>query len=246
MAVLKNLQATRVNIKQFILFLFVFCGVYGRPVGAQSQPASNLEYRLPREEKQEKYLSDDDFSYERPGAPATFEPWEKFKRWLGNLLRGIFGAAPSGQTLLRIFYILASLIIIWAVVKLVMADMNLGFQKSRKVNSPDYRVNEENIHTIDFERELVAAREQSQWRLLIRLQYLYLLRQLSQNGLISIREGKTNHDYMYEIQDTELRGHLSSFSRIFEYTWYGHFEVSEEVLGEADRQFNHLQSSLAR
>ncbi len=133
---------------------------------------------------------------------------------------------------------------LWVIVKLVGVDMTGVFKKSKKVSVQSYQINEEDLHSIDFDKEMEAARNGGQLRLLIRLQYLYVLKGLSDKGIVEVKGGKTNHDYLYEIGDNALRASVGSLSRIFEYTWYGHFEVHPEVQREADQLFGNLKNQL--
>ena len=76
---------------------------------------------------------------------------------------------------------------------------------------------------------IIKAEEANDYRLAIRLHYLKSLRLLDTLGKIIWRSGKTNHDYLLEIKDTELKEEFDNLSYIYEYSWYGQFEIESAI-----------------
>ena len=58
--------------------------------------------------------------------------------------------------------------------------------------------------------------------------------------LILIKKGKTNHDYLYELQGA-FKSNFSELSIIFDYTWYGHFEANKELVTKAKEYLAEIQ-----
>ncbi len=226
------------NIKSILFFIILFltCNYAGRATEPQYRPFDKSEL--------EDFRNDDEFKYERPKPPSRFEAWEWIAEKFRELMKAIFGAAPSGKTMLNLLYIIAAVVMLWVIAKLVGVDVGGVFKTSKPKAVQSYEINEENLQNIDFDKEMQAARSAGQLRLLIRLQYLFVLKGLSDKGIIEVKGGKTNHDYLYEIGEDPLRPSVASLSRIFEYTWYGNFEVHPEILTEADRLFGNLKMKL--
>lgn len=89
----------------------------------------------------------------------------------------------------------------------------------------DYIVKEENIHELNFNEEIDLAVDQLNYKKAIRLMYLYALKLLADRHVIEWQPSKTNHEYVYEIQN---HGFLQQFSQLgyyFEYVWYGDFRA---------------------
>lgn len=209
-----------------------------------SASSSGFEYQAFDEEQLNEFRSDEDFNYEEQSY-SRFPLWEAFLKGLGNVLESIFGAAPGVDTMRIIFYVIAGLVLLWAIIKLFGIDITAGIKRKKTQKERlEHHIREENIHEIDFAREIAEARQAQRWRLLIRLQYLYSLKMLSDAGLLQVRAGKTNHDYMYEIGQADLKEVFGKLSYIFEYTWYGHFEANEPVRKAADAQAVRLQNLL--
>ncbi len=198
------------------------------------------QYREPGPETLEQFWQDDDYSYQRQELqrPAF---WTRVMSKFQDVLNWLFGAAPSGRTIQIIFYLLCVAILIWAVVRLVGVPFNSMFSREGQNKSLEFYVREEHIHEMDFPKAIAEAQKNMQWRLLIRLQYLFALKLLADKGRIEVKSGKTNHEYLYEIKEGEVRQPFERLSRIFEYTWYGHFEVNPAVLQSAGNELENLQ-----
>ncbi|HEX4230947.1 MAG TPA: DUF4129 domain-containing protein [Bryobacteraceae bacterium] len=88
-------------------------------------------------------------------------------------------------------------------------------------------------------------------RLALRALYLSILAALARAGLITISRGKSNRDYLREVQrrgrrlGPQLAAIFGSTVQTFEKTWYGTFLVTAEVLDEFEENVQQLHSSLA-
>ncbi|MDZ7848231.1 MAG: DUF4129 domain-containing protein [Owenweeksia sp.] len=234
----------RESIKRLV-WIGLLCQLAWFPGNSTVAQTEDPAYRPFPQEQLEELRSDEDFQYEKKSY-ETLPLWTRFENWLSELLRNIFGAAPSGNTIRVIFYVLATLLLAWAIVKLVGIDFNTVVKGPKKMPGMPYQVGEENLGQIDLSREIEAARTQGKWRLLIRLQYLYALAEMAEDGVLQITKGKTNHDYLYEISSPALRDSFARLSRIFEYTWYGQFEAGQGVRLRAEQALRQLQKHLGR
>ena len=159
--------------------------------------------------------------------------WLRFKRWL----RGILGAKGYGA-LGDIIYYAVILIAIGAVVTFAMRAQGHNplarrVRKSKITLAADLIDENSSVESIDG---LIAKAESSgDYRLAIRLYYLRSLRLLDTADKIIWRSGKTNHDYLLEIKDNALRDEFENVSYIYEYSWYGQFEI------ESEDQYNQLR-----
>ena len=97
---------------------------------------------------------------------------------------------------------------------------------------------EENIHEVDFEKRINDALAKLEYREATRLLFLHALKILSDKDLIHWEPGKTNHDYINELESEKLKPGFNDLNYFFEYAWYGHFDVNESVFTKAQNTFN--------
>ena len=86
--------------------------------------------------------------------------------------------------------------------------------------------------------------EKNDYRLGVRLVFLYALKTLSDKGLIQWDQGKTNHDYLNELRVTELQKGFNELNFYFEYAWYGNFNITPNVFSHVRRIFEEWKRSV--
>jgi len=55
---------------------------------------------------------------------------------------------------------------------------------------------------------------------------------------------KTNSDYLYEIKNEKLRNDFAYLSYLYNYIWYGEFELEEETFTKAIQSFEKTSKTL--
>ena len=90
----------------------------------------------------------------------------------------------------------------------------------------------------DFKSLIQKALESNDFRLAIRYQYLLLLQKMAHKNIIELHKDKTNSDYQYEIKNATLRQSFGYLSYIYDYAWYGEFEVSRPDYEQAAKAFD--------
>lgn len=176
-------------------------------------------------QKIDEFKNSDDFNYLIKEAEG-FDFWSLFWRWIGELFEEIFsndGAAPY------IRYGLSFLIVAFIIYKIIGGNLSGIFSSNKKVkgeNGFDYF--EEDIHQENIDTKLRDAIHEKNFRIAIRYYYLSLLKQLDASELIRWQLGKTNRDYQRELKDQQILNEFINLSGVYEYSWYGHFEVNEE------------------
>jgi len=76
------------------------------------------------------------------------------------------------------------------------------------------------------------------FKLSIRLQFIYVVRLLSEKGLISWKKHKTNSAYGRELKKHEFSNKYNHLNLLFEHVWYGNLEFSDTDLSEINNSFN--------
>ena len=74
---------------------------------------------------------------------------------------------------------------------------------------------------------LLKEEQQNKFQNAIRIRFLMLLNKLEEKKHIVFKVGKTNTEYSKEIKNDVIRQKFDQLSHIFDWYWYGNFEVSE-------------------
>lgn len=109
-----------------------------------------------------------------------------------------------------------------------LSGMNLMavFGKKTKVITDASFDEVENIHVIQFEKEIKQAIERGDFRQAVRFLYLQSLKDLTDKGLIDWQPGKTNKIYLQELRASSLKEDFTELTGQFEYIWYGGFSIA--------------------
>ena len=229
-------------------FKYLFC--IGSLVAlAQNSPLSDTLTIRNFDENFQKNYTDKAFIYEV--IPPTRTAWDDFKEALARFLRDLFGIAGegiSGKTIELIMKIIAGiviLIVIYLIVKAIMnKEGNWIFGKSSDKKIIEYTESERNIHTIPFEKLIQEAIANNNKRLATRYYFLWLLKKLTDKQIIDWHLDKTNSDYSYEIRNHHLKNDFHYLTYLYDYIWYGEFEVTDEIFTKTRKSFETTFQSL--
>ena len=199
-------------------------GITGLNVSSQYQDTTNVVLRFPDKSKIDAFLSDEEFIYDpQPGGTIGF---------LNQIMAWIFQKifVPALSERFAVFWkIFAYMLIAGAVVFLIIHRMNINirgiFHKAGKQMESDFLASETEINEIDFDQLIRQYTRDRQFRMAVRLLYLKTLKCLADKKFIRWRKDKTNRDYLHEIGDTQVRIFFERTTRLYEYAWYGDFDV---------------------
>lgn len=225
-----------------VVFLFLFIGFSSLAQEPDSAQIS-VEVREFDGEKLEDYRTDDNFQYElaKPEEEGAFQRLlTRIQNWFLRIL-GSGTASTIWDIAWRLGLVVA---FVYLIIKLFGVEVTTLFKPS-KVNSLDYEVNEEQLDNINFEEEITKALAEKQWRFAIRLTYLNALKLMADTGLLKVKKGKTNRDYLYEISGKPVEQDFERLSFIFDYTWYGHFEANDNIAAQAQDHFSNIVEAKA-
>ena len=168
--------------------------------------------------------------------------WDRFWMWFWRLFNELAGSAASNP-LSRYFFIgLGVAILLYIVIKIVGTE-NIFSKKSKETILP-YDIINENIHQIDYEKEIQKLIDQKKYRLAIRLLYLRTLKKLSDAEIINWQPEKTNYNYFTEISKPEIQNEFGVLTHQFDYVWYGDFPVDAQKFEPINQSFNHFNARI--
>lgn len=176
--------------------------------------------------------SNEQYQYEliKPTPEGFLERlWDRFVNWFW----GLFQAEGSRSAIDILFKLFIAVAFVYFMARVFGGDITGVFKSSDRKVDFDYTLNEENIAEINFEKEIEQAIVVNNYRLVIRLYYLWTLKKASAYQWVELAQGKTNHEYLYELKGRPIESDFRRLSHLFDYTWYGHFEADEALAQKA-------------
>jgi hypothetical protein len=146
--------------------------------------------------------------------------------------------------------IIAALIVIYVIYLIAKIILNkegqwvFGKSTTRQIYTDDEI--EKNLIHVDFEKLIQETLSKSDNRLVIRYYYLWILKRLAEKNIIDWHAEKTNSDYLYEIKSTDFKNEFQYLSYLYNYIWYGEFEMNEDIFSNAKKSFEKTLKSLNR
>jgi hypothetical protein len=120
-------------------------------------------------------------------------------------------------------------LVVFLVVRAVLTDSGISLKAFRQKNKA-YSVVEEGDISIDEDwlKRALEAKNRGDLKSAVRFYFLAYLKQLHFEQHIDFHPDKSNRVYRYEINDQNLRNDFDVLSRVFDYCWYGDFEINQE------------------
>ncbi len=227
-----------------LLFLFTLVAAYaaGDSLHVVANDTLHIHEQAIDQSMLKKFKADTAFQYGRP--QEGISPWQRFLVWVLSMI-GKF-LYYTTQTLLGkiLFYSLLAGILLWVIFKLLNIDTKDLFYRNSASSSIDFKIAEENIHELDFDKLIENSVQKKEYRDAVRLTFLYSLKKLSDSNVIHWLPGKTNDDYLKEVNVHASLPRLQELRYYFDYAWYGHFEINQNTYEEVKNSFQELKSKL--
>ncbi len=202
-------------------------------------------------EKFKSKYSNDDFIYETKKAEKN--AWDRFISWLQAKLGQLFDFGindTSSNIIGGVVQTIAVLLVIFVIYLIVKSILNNEgqwiFGRNSDRNIINYEDVEKNLQAVNFEKLIAQSIKNGQNRLSIRYYYLWLLKIMSQREIIEWDIEKTNSDYVYEIKDELFKQEFSYLSYLYNYIWYGEFDLEMDTFEKAKIAFETTIQKLKR
>ena len=200
------------------------------------------------ENLKEKY-SGEEFVYERSVENSGW--WSRFKQWLADFFKDLLNLNSDAKAssfidiAIKIFYVVIFLLVVYFIVKAIInKEGNWVFGKSSDKNIIPVTDIENNIYETDFKTLIGSAESENNYRLAIRYYHLWLLKTLSKAEIIDYDVEKTNSDYYFEIKQEDTKKEFSYTSYLYNYIWYGEFDIDESQFNKAKNAFTQFLNSI--
>lgn len=189
----------------------------------------------------------EDFNYEEDKI-NRLSWWERLKR---NVKDFLISLAPNLHfNLKKIFYFIligiGVLALAYIIYRLITNGKNPLYKVKKETtdNSPDWV--EKNLMDINLNTHLEEAMEEKNYRLAIRYLHLINLKTLAQSNQIEWDIQKTNHEFLYEINDSGLKKDFSTTIIVYEHIWYGGFDATESQFEQYSALFNEFKMKITK
>jgi len=201
-------------------------------------------------DKIQELLDDNDFNYTEYDQPDNI--WTRFKKWLGQIwdrfTQWLFGVGEVTGFWAILLRLLPYLIIVgvlfllgWLFMRVNPRDMLFEKREAPQIILTD---DEDIIQNQDIQQLIELALKENNYRLAIRYYYLSVLKKLSDTELINWESQKTNTDYLKELTDDSLKSKFQNITRLYDFIWYGSFEVDEKSFHQAQQKFKSITNSI--
>lgn len=211
---------------------------------------SIIEKHSITEDDLKPYKDNDDFNYNENKDEDTFI--DKAIRWLQDILRqfweAIFGVGTATGFLYFMFrvlpYILLGILVYLLIRFFLKVNSNSIIGKAQEKGTVNYSEEEQIIKHQDINALISEAIKQKNYRLAIRYYYLLSLKYLTDRQSIEWQPQKTNEDYINEIIEPNLKFDFENITKIYDYVWYGEFDVNAVKFERLKLPFESLHKSI--
>ncbi|MGB5944142.1 MAG: DUF4129 domain-containing protein [Leeuwenhoekiella sp.] len=244
-------------LRTFYFSLLSCYSLAGQSVAQDSSAVREIQYDLAPvnplpvdDDAMSEYLEDSELDY------TEIEPednwYTRTLRWFSDLydsiIQWLLGGEEATGFLKFVIEAIPYLIVFGVVLFLVWLFMKIDTSGSPLIGNKPGEVilssEQEIIENKDIQQLIDEALAQKNYRLAVRYSYLLILQKLSQKEIINWQVQKTNHDYVYEIKDDSLKTQFAKVTRIYDFIWYGNFEVDDSAFAKAKQEFTKLTTAL--
>jgi len=199
----------------------------------------------------ESFKTQDDFNYSI--APNEANVFERIWAWLGRVVKRILSfifddIGPAVGVLAAIVKAIP-----WIVLGLLLFFILKFFLKVNTRNATDVLEtipsiqltnDEELINNMQLNELIAQAIQVKDYRLAVRFHYLLILQKLTDKELIVWQQEKTNEDFIREVAKLKIASDFTEITQLYDFVWYGNFEINEPEFLKATTLFNTLKNKI--
>lgn len=199
----------------------------------------------------ESFKTQDDFNYSI--APNEANVFERIWAWLGRVVKRMLSfifddIGPAVGVLAAIVKAIP-----WIVLGLLLFFILKFFLKVNTRNATDVLEtipsiqltnDEELINNMQLNELIAQAIQVKDYRLAVRFHYLLILQKLTDKELIVWQQEKTNEDFIREVAKLKIASDFIEITQLYDFVWYGNFEINEPEFLKATTLFNTLKNKI--
>ncbi len=193
-----------------------------------------------------EHYNGEEFEYDRAEGEAE-NLLARALNWFFKGLQSIFGIDVNPNLLKvieNIIYILLIVLAVYILVRILAGKDAVSFFGKKNTTVAPVTISEEQIENINLDELITEALTKKDFRLAIRYMYLKALQELTLKNIIEYHFEKTNTDYYTEIADITIKQYYNRISYLYDYIWYGEFDLDEAGYQKAKTSFDQLHTKL--
>jgi hypothetical protein len=191
---------------------------------------SQKNFALPDSNKEKAIFNKEEYQYkEIKKKPQGESLWERFWRFIGNLIKGLDRPDKSTSPVNIFKWILLILGIALVVFLLYKSPFIKILRGNKRLKNIDFDSEEIKLSEETIDQMIDTAEQNSDFRKAIRLQLLKYLKYLSDSNQIFWESHKTNQDFIYEIKNNDVRTTYIKIARQYDLVWYGERKIEKEA-----------------
>lgn len=160
--------------------------------------------------------------------------WQQFRAWLFERISRFFSNRVASDIYDIAWYLFFGILLLFAIILIFRSEINAVFKvRDSRVDTGPVNWEVDEIEGRDFLKMAGDMAGQGDYRSALRYRYLHLIQMLSAVELIRWRPDKTNHDYQRELAGSPVGDAFRYMTYLFNYTWYGHFDLDEATYSRA-------------
>ena len=143
-----------------------------------------------------------------------------------------------------IFYAIVICLVIFLIIKIISNVNKNPDIKKQQISIDSIEEIEEKMHELNLEDLLLEAIKNKNFHIALRINFLIIIKQLSEKKLIAWAKEKTNWEYFSELKDNILKDGFKNIIFVFEPVWYGERSLNEEMFYQIQPVFDSFKEKL--
>ena len=138
-------------------------------------------------------------------------------------------------------------LIVWLLYLLIGNEvMGRGSTRVKGDNQDIIMTGDEIPHESDLEKWLKQALKQNNYKLVVRIYFLMIIKELENKKLIRWENEKTNRDYLHELDGSQYQSDFMAVAMNYDRVWYGDKPYPEEALRSISHDFKIFRDTLSK
>lgn len=173
---------------------------------------------------------------------------EKISRRINQFFDDFFPdwSRSTSTAMIYLLVLLGIAALIFIIYKVVFSGNKVWAKEKKEDTESEVLYLEKNLENIDIAQYIQKAIEAKNFELAIRYLHLENLQALAKKGFITWDYRKTNADFLQEMKQEDLKQQFSKTTLLFNYIWFGKFEIDAEKFEEYKQDFINFKNKISR
>lgn len=181
-----------------------------------------------------------EFAYANDAAYWIKEKKKVYRRSFWDYVFEFF----ASDTIRVIFYILLTAFIIFVLYRIIVVNDLFIFYSSKKNKKVFEETGLTELDPEVIDQKIQEAINQKKYNAAVRFLYLKTLYILDDKRAIQFHAQATNNEYLSQMSKHKMNQEFRFLTQVYEYVWYGKFELSEQQFSLVHHNFKNFQAGI--